>query len=73
MQKFESIIRAWLFDSERIRVSRSRKVPSEQDIQDVLALLNWPEHEHYLENEHTARIGASVMLGYLELGREGRE
>lgn len=62
--RYATQVREWLLDRERIRLSRSKRVPSEQDVQDVLALLEWREHAHYLSSEHAARMGASILLAW---------
>lgn len=70
--RYEKEIREWLNDPERIRSAKAYAVApepggrlSEQDIQDVLAVLSWPENAGYLKNTDSARIGASVIRGRL--------
>jgi hypothetical protein len=59
-----TIVQEWLTDKTRVRVSRDRKMPDAQDVEDVCAILDWREHSHYLVNDSALRMGASVVLAW---------
>lgn len=60
-------VRDWLMNKERIRQTRDRYQPTEQDVEDVLALLDWPEYRQ--EYAETPEMGASILLTELRLIR----
>ena len=63
-------VREWLLDSSRLRLDRFKVYPlgkpSEQDIEDVIAVLEWPEHTHW---RSCLEQGASVVWGELAARR----
>ena len=68
--KHEKEVRAWLLDKERIRLSRDRYTPNEQDLLCVLDILEYPEYAWATENEHAARVAASIVLGDMLSARQ---
>jgi hypothetical protein len=66
----EKRVRAWLLDRDRLRADKQKLYPlgkpSEQDILNILAVLDWPEYRHWHSNIET---GASVMWCEMSIRR----
>lgn len=61
-------VRKWLVNPYRLRLDRQHVYPlgkpSEQDIEDVLAVMEWPEYRHW---QSSPEQGASVVWAELNL------
>ena len=69
-KELEQKVRNWLLDPRRLSADKKRVFPlgkpCAQDIEDVIALLDWPENKHWHSN---IEMGASVVWGELAMRR----